>query len=102
LAVGSQQSAVSGQRSTVNSLEFGIWNSYKLHPFFSFIFKNANFVAWLKLNKPVFKDFLQGRVESPTGGESPRIRQLADRSGATPEPTVKVWMEEEFLTDKPF
>jgi hypothetical protein len=42
-------------------------------------------------------DILQGRVKSPTGGESPRIRQLADRSGEIPGPTVKVWMEEEFL-----
>ena len=35
-------------------------------------------------------------MQSPTGGESPRIRQLADRSGEIPGPTVKVWMEEEF------
>jgi hypothetical protein len=45
------------------------------------------------------EDILQGRVQSPTGGESPRIRQLADRSGVIPGPTVKVWMEEEFLID---
>ena len=49
------------------------------------------------MNLPIFEDILQGRVQSPTGGESPRIRQLADRSGVTPGPTVKVWMEEEFL-----
>jgi hypothetical protein len=47
----------------------------------------------------VIEDILQGRVQSPTGGESPRIRQLADRSGVIPGPTVKVWMEEEFLVD---
>jgi hypothetical protein len=54
------------------------------------------------MNLPFSEDILQGRVKSPTGGKSPRIRQLADRSGATPEPTVKVWMEEEFLMDLPF
>jgi len=54
------------------------------------------------LDLPVIEDILQGRVQSPTGGESPRIRQLADRSGVIPGPTVKVWMEEEFLMDIPF
>jgi hypothetical protein len=57
----------------------------------------ANFVFWQNFNLSVFEDILQGRAQSPTGGESPRIPSNRDRSGATPGPTVKVWMEEEFL-----
>jgi hypothetical protein len=62
--------------------------------------KNNNFAAQVKICDFI-EDILQGRVKSPTGGESPRIRQLADRSGEIPGPTVKVWMEEEFLVDFP-
>jgi len=57
----------------------------------------SNFVPAEHNSAYIVEAILQGRAKSPTGGESPRIRQLADRSGATPGPTVKVWMEEEFL-----
>jgi len=48
----------------------GIWNSYKLHPLFSFIFKIANFVAGQNLNLTFIKIFF--------------------RAGCNPRPAVKV------------
>jgi len=45
----------------------------------------------------IFYPILRGKVEVLTGGESPRVfevNDLADRTGGTPVPTVKVRMEE--------
>jgi hypothetical protein len=79
-----------------------VYNCYKFIFYKAFIFKNTNFVFCQRIMLAVIEDILQGRVQSPTGGESPRIPSDRDRSGVIPGPTVKVWMEEEFLMDDPF
>jgi len=47
------------------------------------------------------EDILQGRVKFPIGGKVRESGQKRDRPGETPGPTVKVWMEEEFLVKLP-